>query len=154
MSFQLMFMMNTDSHLFHTPETLERDSWKLDGNVFVRDSARMLPLYEAKMIHHFNHRLGTYDGQTQAQANMGTLPRLTQDQLDNPDFVVQPRYWVQDFDTPDSRRSKKDKPVHYLGVTSRLRTRDWGHGWLVGWRDVCRSTDERTVIAAAIPGLQ
>ena len=48
----------------------------------------MLPLYEAKMIHHFDHRLGTYEGQTEAQANMGTLPRLTPEQQDDPDFVV------------------------------------------------------------------
>ena len=26
------------------------------------------------MIHHFDHRYGTYEGQTEAQANMGTLP--------------------------------------------------------------------------------
>ena len=47
----------------------------------------MLPLYEAKMIHHFDHRFGTYEGQTEAQANMGTLPRLTPEQQDDPSFV-------------------------------------------------------------------
>ena len=59
----------------------------------------MLPLYEAKMIHHFDHRFGTYEGQTEAQANMGTLPRLTPEQQDDPQFVPMPRYWVQEFDT-------------------------------------------------------
>ena len=53
------------------------DGWRLDGNVFVKGDKRMLPLYEAKMIHHFDHRYGTYEGQTQAQANVGTLPRPT-----------------------------------------------------------------------------
>ena len=37
---------------------------------------RVLPLYEAKMIHHFDHRLGTYERPDRSQANMGTLPRL------------------------------------------------------------------------------
>ena len=37
----------------------------------------MLPLYEAKMINHFDSRFSTYDGATQAQMNKGTLPRLT-----------------------------------------------------------------------------
>ena len=104
------------------------------------------------MIHYFDHRLGTYDGQTQAQANMGTLPRLTPQQQNDPDFVVQPRYWVQEFNTLDEKRSKPDKPVYSaMGVKSRLEAKYWNHDWLLGWRDICRSTDERTVISAAIP---
>ena len=66
--------MANDSGLFRTRDQLEDDGWTLTGNIFVRGSERMLPLYEAKMIHHFDHRLGTYEGQTEAQANMGTLP--------------------------------------------------------------------------------
>ena len=34
----------------------------------------MLPLYEAKMIHQFDHRFGTYEAQSKAQANKGKLP--------------------------------------------------------------------------------
>ncbi len=111
----------------------------------------MLPLYEAKMIHHFDHRLGTYEGQTEAQANMGTLPRLSHDQQDDPRFVVMPRYWVQEFETLNKQKSKPDKPVYDHGVTSKLEAKHWEHDWLLGWRDICRSTDERTVISAAIP---
>ncbi|HVA23233.1 MAG TPA: SAM-dependent DNA methyltransferase, partial [Chloroflexota bacterium] len=47
--------------------------------------------------------------------------------------------------------SKHDKPVYHLGVTSRLEARQWDRGWLLGWRDICRSTDERTVISSTIP---
>ena len=151
LSFQLMFMMNTDSGLFQGRTELYRDCWILDHNIFVRGFRRMLPLYEAKMIHHFDHRYGTYEGQTQAQANMGTLPRLTPDQRNDPDVVVMPRYWVQEFDSTDEARSKHDKPVYHLGVTSRLEARQWDRGWLLGWRDICRSTDERTVISSTIP---
>jgi len=111
----------------------------------------MLPLYEAKMIHHFDHRLGTYKGQTEGQANMGTLPRLTQAQKDDPHFVVTPRYWVQGFDDRNERRSTQDRPVYDLGVTSRLQEKHWDRGWLLGWRDICRSTDERTVICGVLP---
>jgi hypothetical protein len=35
-------------------------------------------------------------------------------------------------------------------VASRLDER-WQRGWLLGWRDICRSTDRRTVIASLIP---
>ncbi|MGH3193680.1 MAG: Eco57I restriction-modification methylase domain-containing protein, partial [Streptosporangiaceae bacterium] len=150
-SFMRMLDMANDSGLFRTHDQLERDGWTLTGNVFMRGSERMLPLYEAKMIHHFDHRLGTYHGQTDAQANMGTLPRLTPEQQDDPDFVVMPRYWVQDFDTLNKQKSKPNKPVHDHGVASRLEAKHWDRGWLLGWRDVCRSTDERTVICGVLP---
>jgi hypothetical protein len=134
LSFQLMFMMNTDSNLFQTRRQLEREGWILDGNVFVRGSRRMLPLYEAKMVHHFDHRFGTYDGQTQAQANMGTLPKLDPEHHDDPEVVVLPRYWVDNVE-----------------VDNRLARRSWDKGWLLGWRDVCRSSDERTMICSVLP---
>ena len=151
LSFMAMFHMANDSGLFRTRDQLDSDGWTLTGNIFVRGSERMLPLYEAKMIHHFNHRLGTYEGQTEAQANMGTLPRLTHDQQDDPRFVVMPRYWVQEFDTLNKQKSKPDKPVYEHGVTSKLKAKHWEHDWLFGWRDICRSTDARTLIAALSP---
>ena len=52
--------MSTDSGLFATAEELEDDGWTLKGNVFARDGWRKLPLYEAKMLHHFDHRYGDY----------------------------------------------------------------------------------------------
>ncbi|MBA3397218.1 MAG: hypothetical protein H0T89_31620 [Deltaproteobacteria bacterium] len=35
-------------------------------------------------------------------------------------------------------------------MSERLEGR-WSHPWLLGWRDICRSGDMRTVITAAIP---
>jgi hypothetical protein len=35
-------------------------------------------------------------------------------------------------------------------VDRRLEGR-WDRGWLLGWRDICRSFDERTVIASLVP---
>ena len=45
-----LFNMTDDSDLFRTREDLEGDGWRLDGNVFVKEGKRMLPLYEAKMV--------------------------------------------------------------------------------------------------------
>lgn len=134
LSFMAMFHMANDSGLFHTAEELLDDGWRLDGNVFVRGDERMLPLYEAKMVHHFDHRLGTYEGQTQAQANMGTLPRLDDVDHADPSHLPIPRYWAFQAEVKD-----------------RLESRRWNHGWLLGWRDIARSTDERTLIVSAMP---
>jgi Eco57I restriction-modification methylase len=114
---QGIFNMASDSGLFHTNN---------EGDV--------LPLYEAKMIQFFDHRYGTYEGQTEAQANMGTLPRLTPEQQDNPDVGVKPRYWVD--------RKELD---------SRLAKRGWDKDWLLGWRDIARSSDQRTMICSVLP---
>ena len=57
-----LFNMTDDSDIFHSQEDLEADGGELQGNVFVRGNERMLPLYEAKMVHHFDHRWNTYYG--------------------------------------------------------------------------------------------
>jgi hypothetical protein len=131
--FLRMLDMANDSDLFRTRAELEGAGWKLEGNHFVREAQRMVPLVEAKMVHHFDHRYSSYEGQTEAQANQGKLPELDDAAHADPDRVTMPRYWV-------------DQAV----VDERLADR-WRHGWLLGWRDICRSTDRRTVIASVIP---
>jgi hypothetical protein len=65
---------------------------------------------------------------------MGTLPRLTSEQHDYPDCTVEPRYWVAQAE-----------------VNQRLARRSWNKGWLLGWRDIARSADERTMICGVPP---
>jgi hypothetical protein len=92
--FATMFHMANDSGLFRTAEQLEAEGWTPDGNIFRQGGEEYLPLYEAKMLHHFDHRFSTYEGQTESQANQGKLPELDEAQHADPDRVVQPRYWV------------------------------------------------------------
>ncbi|WP_405936781.1 N-6 DNA methylase [Streptomyces sp. NBC_00726] len=153
LTFMRMFDMSNDSHLFRGRAELEGEGWKLKGNIFTHpsDGHRYLPLYEAKMLHHFDHRLGTYERQTQAQANVGTLPRATAEQHDDPEFAPMPRYWVPEFDVDSGKRDNKGNRIMWPGVASRLAEREWENGWLMGWRDVARSTDTRTVISTSLP---
>ena len=118
--FQLMFMMNTDSDKFHTRDQLESRGFTLEGNHLVRGEERYLPLYEAKMMHQFTHRWATYepDGKTRD---------MTPAELRDPHALPLPRYWV------DERE-----------VEARLE--HWDRGWLLGFRDIARTTDERTAI--------
>jgi hypothetical protein len=120
---QGLFNMTSDSGLFRTHDQLEADHWVLKGNVFERGEDRMLPLYEAKMIHHYDHRWATYERD-------GTVRDVKLEEKQDQNFVVLPRYWV----------SKRE-------VDAKLDGR-WDRDWLLGWRDICRSTDERTCIAA------
>lgn len=115
-SFMSMFHMTNDSHLFRSDQTAGR-----------------LPLYEAKMAHQFDHRFGTYEGQTEAQANQGALPQSTDEQRTDPDYEPQPRWWVDG-----------------LEVEAKLNGR-WERQWLLGWRDITSSVTARTVIVSALP---
>ncbi|MEV8307352.1 DNA methyltransferase [Streptomyces flavidovirens] len=155
LTFMRMFDMSNDSHLFRGKEQLEGEGWKLKGNIFTdpSDGRRYLPLYEAKMLHHYDHRLGTYEGQTQAQANVGTLPRVTPEQHDDPDFAPLPRYWVPEFDMDSGKRDKKGNRIMWPGVAARLAERKWDSPWLMGFRKICRSTDRRTVLSFLFPAV-
>ncbi|CAM5338949.1 hypothetical protein STANM337S_01082 [Streptomyces tanashiensis] len=126
-SFMTMFHMSNDSHLFHSREDLEAEGWHLNGNVFLKGEVRMLPLYEAKMLHHYNHRWATYDED-------GSTRDLELVERQDSSAVVLPRYWVEEQE-----------------VDEKLAVKGWQRGWLLGWRDICRATDERTAIVGAFP---
>jgi hypothetical protein len=87
-----------------------------------------VPLYEAKMAHQYDHRWATYVGEGDESRD------LTDGEKADPARTVQPRYWVAADE-----------------IRSVLARRGWTRQWLVGWRDVTRSTDMRTLIAAVIP---
>lgn len=127
-----LWHMAEDAEHFKSAADLAR-SWQRDGNAYTDQRRRMLPLYEAKLIHHFDHRFATYDGQTEAQARQGKCPELTDEDHQDPRRLVLPFYWV-----PDS------------GVAERLEGL-WERDWLLGFRRICRSSDMRTVIPAVIP---
>lgn len=126
---QGLFNMTSDSHLFRTRAELEDDGWTLSGNAFERAEtsgvARMLPLYEGKMIHLYDDRWATYD-------HDGTVRDVTLAEKQDPEFVVMPRYWVQERE-----------------VDAKLNGRS-RNSWLIGWRDITNSTNERTAIAGEI----
>ncbi|MER6432615.1 N-6 DNA methylase [Streptomyces sp900105245] len=157
-SFMRMFDMANDSHLFRpdaqqgeTFEDLLKEGWNLQGNVLVRGNERLLPLYEAKMLHHYDHRFSTYEGATEKQLNKGTLPRLTVEQHQDASAVPMPRYWVPEQDVPTGEVDKNGKEIKLPGVRSRLAAKGWERGWLLGWRDICRASDARTSIPALLP---
>ncbi|MFC4337369.1 Eco57I restriction-modification methylase domain-containing protein [Salininema proteolyticum] len=142
-SFMRMFDMSNDSDLFHTREELERDGWTLHGNVFTKGKDRMLPLYEAKMLHHFDHRWATYVSDDETRD-------VTTEEKQDPNFTALPRYWVGErFSIEKTVRGKKEVKVE--GVKPRLESQNWEKGWMLGWRRIARSTDERTFISGFIP---
>ena len=134
--FQRMFDMANDSGLFISHELVSPFVYKREGveavledeEAILRYGERLFPLYEGKMFWHFDHRYGTYEGQTEKQANQGVLPKVLDEQHSDSNYRIQPRYWV------DSKRT--------LEVYA-------GGEWCFAWRDVGPS--ERTFVGTAIP---
>jgi len=132
-SFLRMFDMANDSGLFQTADRLSAEGAALRCNEFAVDGQRLVPLYEAKMFHHFDHRFGDYALAHKTEKEVRQLPQAPAERLNDPTYVVLPRYWV-----PDEAVNER--------LTDRRPRR-----WLLAFRDVCSSVDERTVITCLIP---
>jgi hypothetical protein len=230
--FLAMFHMSGDSGLFRTARQLQTEGLRRDGADWSDGAGdRRVPLYEAKMVHHYDHRWATYD-----EENVGDDDARRPSSLEksDPDFMVSPRYWVnarnmlariavvpkalaKAYAEGDDRallialanwveHGRGDEITQETFHESRevliklggdhfgmlpLDPVDWrdlrikfdcstlpplteeelggfrdarslreasdvlmdGRSlrWLMGWREICRGTDERTVIASAIP---
>lgn len=96
-TFQTMFHMSGDSGFFRTPGQMEDDGWSRDGTDWVRETAgdveRRVPLYQAKMIHHFDHRWATYGAGAGEDEEEGARD-CTVLEKQSPAFEPSPRYWV------------------------------------------------------------
>ncbi|MBI1918502.1 MAG: N-6 DNA methylase [Planctomycetes bacterium] len=128
-----MFHMTNDAGLFRSLESLQEDSWRLEGNVFRRGPERYLPLYEAKFVRPFNHRAATFADvdptvrfRTHAAARAATA-----EQLADAKFVVLPRYWVP---------------------AKAVRARAGGATWFLGFRNAISAVaDARSLVASIVP---
>jgi hypothetical protein len=236
-----MFDMADASHLFLTRSQAGADNWIASGTMCSTQSqegsGKYVPLYEAKMIHHFDHRWATYAG---GAADDGEGARdCTLAEKQNPAFESAPRYWVPEsevklraarvpsslkrgFREEHAERVLKSLAEWLTGYFTAVEGRAMGEAdltgilgrgqawrsalgaspdrflrnpetlangaemqretpltvddiafltdcsddplalaaalidrkqprWLMGWRDICRSTDERTVIATVFP---
>ncbi len=79
--FQTMLHMSNDSGLF------------LDQPYSLANASRCLPLYEAKMIHQFDHRWATYVDAPDKPGGLDTTD-VGPAQKADPTYTVRPRYWV------------------------------------------------------------
>lgn len=130
---QGLFNMASDSGLFRTDEDLSALSAMFDGWSWTRGGQRWLPLYEAKMLSHYDDRYATYANATEAQLNKGTLPRLSDHQHDDPCLEPLSRYWVDEREVDNAIGDRTDS------------------GWLFGWRDITNASNERTFIPSIFP---
>jgi hypothetical protein len=135
-----MFDMSSDSKLFSTRKELLESGYVQDGVTWNPDptsdsgSGPVLPLYEGKLIERYDHRFATFSELTIRPPKGSSPPTPTLEEKQNVNFEITPWYWVPKAE-----------------ITNRLQAWDWDRQWLMGFRDVTNSTNERTVIAGVIP---
>jgi hypothetical protein len=152
---QGLFNLTSESGLFRTAQELSESELVREGMVWVQVAPRVdtgrqthksahgesvprsgniagtiryLPLYEAKMIHQFDHRWGGYDEAGEPSSDASTTQKV------DPSFEIAPRYWVPETE-----------------VDERLAEKGWKRNWLMGWRDIANTVNERTTIASVVP---
>ena len=130
--YHTMFHMTNDSHLFRTSEQLRAEGfYPVQGNRWKRGEELFVPLYQGRMIWHFDHRANSVRVNPESTHNPYLSEPVSEAQHADPDFLPQTQYWVpaDNVDTalPESR------------------------GYTLGFRDIARPTDVRTVIASIVP---
>ncbi len=129
---QGLFNMTSDSHLFRTAAQLEANGfYPVQGNRWKKGEELYLPLYQGRMIWHFDHRANSVRVNPESTHNPYLSEPVTEEQHADPSFLPQTQYWV---------------PAE--NVESALSQ---SMGWTLGFRDIARPTDVRTMIAAIVP---
>jgi hypothetical protein len=119
-------------------EKIDTNPWSLeylsmfhmsnDSGLFRTEAASgLLRLYEAKMFWHFDHRWATFDGDVCRESGDSAKS--------DPHFAVHPRYWVSQDE-----------------VSGRL-DHSWKRDWLLCFRGITDSRNERSLVCAVVPRL-
>ncbi|HRL29632.1 MAG TPA: hypothetical protein PKV30_05110, partial [Ottowia sp.] len=126
-----MFDMTNDSGRFLKPDELERQGWqRAPLNRWRKGKDEAWPLYVGRMIHQYDHRSASVEV-NEANLKVATLSDRTGSAAKaDPSAFPAPQYWVDAKAVPAPLR----------------RT------WALGFRDIARATDVRTMIAAIVPG--
>jgi hypothetical protein len=126
-----MFHMTNDSRLFHTRDELEAEGFVLKGNRFVRGDDVCLPLYEAKMIHQFDHRFAQVVPRADSSKLRGLSELLTTSEHQDANVLPSTRYYVSEINMSD---------------------RSGEHGWFIGFRGITGAVANiRTTVFTVVP---
>ncbi|MBS0468428.1 MAG: restriction endonuclease [Proteobacteria bacterium] len=127
-----MFHMTNDSRLFLKEGELVKQGWKraplnrwVDGN-----GGEAHPLYAGRMVHQYDHRAASVAVNEDNLKVASLSDRSASSDKANPSYYPQPQYWVAADAVPEPLR----------------------RAWAIGFRDIARATDARTMIAAIVPG--
>jgi hypothetical protein len=124
-----MFDMTNDARLFRTRHELEdkESAYPIGGNRFRSPAGDWVPLYEGKMIWHFDHRAASVVINLENQYRPAFPRPTTVEEHCNPSFTPSAQFWILATEPQDLDR------------------------YALAFRDVTNPTDRRTLDACFIP---
>ena len=133
LKYHTMFHMSGDAHLFKTEANLKEEGyypvtlnrWKCGENLY-------FPLYQARMIDHFDHRRNSVKTKTENLHNPFLSNSTTESQHQDPTFLPKTEYFI-----PHKELVMTQFPIDL--------------GYALGFRDITNATNWRTVIASIVP---
>ena len=127
-----MFDMTNDSNLFRTAAQLEDEGfYPVQGNRWKKGAELYLPLYQGRMIWHFDHRASSVHVNPESTHNPYLSEEVSEAQHADPNFLPRSQYWVP------------DRAVEAAFSPSR--------GYALGFRDITNPTNMRTFVASIVP---
>jgi hypothetical protein len=130
--FVTMFHQTNDAELFHDAARLKALGCRRVGNRWTKGKRTFLPLYEAKMVQAYDHRAASVKVAEGNWVRQGQAEDTTLVEHQNPEFVVQPRWWVEEDKVSDALKGLC-RPA------------------FLAFKDITSPTNQRTMIAALVP---
>lgn len=130
--FRRMFDMSNDSKLFKTYDDLINAGATIKGDSFVLNDNLYVPLIEGKMFWHYNHHYSAFPVDIEKRPD--SIAKVSCYDLQNVNFALKPWYWIS---STEVKRviSKGNEPSSFV----------------IAFRDITNSTNERTMIACLMP---
>ena len=138
--FATLFNMATDSPLFRTNKQLIELGALKDGNFFLLNGKRYVPLYEGKMVWLHNHQFGEFPS---LEKRPSSISQTSLNKLSDSNSALSPWYWVPE-DEVICQMTKTDKDGNVIW--------HWPYHFYTAFRDVTNATNERTCVASLVPG--
>ncbi|MDE2931234.1 MAG: hypothetical protein OXQ27_09945 [Chloroflexota bacterium] len=130
--YHTMFHMTNDSHLFRTAAQLDEEGfYPVQGNRWQRGKELYLPLYQGRMIWHFDHRANSVRLNPESEKVPYLSEEVSEVQHMDPKFLPLTQYWV-----PKSSIETVLPPEN---------------GYTFGFRLISNPTNERTIAGAIVP---
>ena len=124
--------MTNDSEHFWTSEQLQTDGWySVEPNRWRKGDQLMLPLYQARMIHRYDHRYNSVRFNPDNLYNPYVSQPVSVEQHQVPTFYPRPQYWIH-------RDMVNQK---FLGSPP----------YAIGFRNNTRTQDDTTLISTLVP---
>jgi hypothetical protein len=135
-----MFHMSNASHLFQTARQLEDDGfYRVRGNIYKKAEKECIPLYEGKMIWHFDHRAADIAVNPENLQHPGYSQPAEAAEKESPHWLPTPQFWVaveniRPFAEGDAENFAHSSIPFYLG-----------------FRDISGPKNARTMVCALTP---